>query len=66
LQDLQAPVHAVAQQAPCAHIPDTHSPFAVQTAPLVLRPQLPALQTDGDLQVLLALQLVAHLVPSHT
>ena len=36
--DLQAPVQGVAQQTPCAQLPDAHSRPSAQNAPLGLRP----------------------------
>jgi hypothetical protein len=44
LQDLQSPVQAVEQQAPCAQIPDLQSVAAPQLAPGGFSPQLPETQ----------------------
>jgi hypothetical protein len=36
--DLQAPAQAVAQQTPCAHTPEAHSPWSEQNEPLLFFP----------------------------
>jgi hypothetical protein len=46
----QMPVQAVAQQNPCAHTFELHSPSPVHVMPLGFLPQLPAVQTFGDTQ----------------
>lgn len=57
-QDLQLPVHAVAQQALCAQIPDLQSPPAPQVAPGGLSPQLPETQKLPAVQSASAEQMV--------
>jgi hypothetical protein len=59
-QDLQVPVHTVAQQAPCAQMPELHSAPAPQLAPSGFPPQLPALQVAGDMQSASVEQVVLH------
>jgi len=59
-QDRQVPVHAVAQQKPCAHAPELHSASAPQAAPMAFLPQLPALHTFGLAQSALVVHAVLH------
>jgi hypothetical protein len=65
-QDLQAPLQAVAQQIPCAHIADAHSVLPEHEAPLGFLPQELATQTLPALQFPSTVQPVKHLVPLHT
>jgi hypothetical protein len=60
LQDLQVPVHAVEQQAPCAHMPELQSRSAPQLAPMGFLPQLPLLQVLGAMQSASVVQVVLH------
>lgn len=59
-QDLQLPVQAVEQQAPCAQIPELQSASAPQPAPIGFLPQLPLLQVVGAMQSASAVQVVLH------
>lgn len=59
-QDLQVPVQAVAQQAPCAQMPELQSASAPQLAPIGFLPQLPLLQVFGAMQSASAVQVVLH------
>ena len=45
--DRQMPTQAVAQQTPCSHRLESHSPAAPQLAPIGFLPQLPARQVFG-------------------
>jgi hypothetical protein len=62
--DWQVPVHALAQQNPCAQKPELHSAAAPHAAPIGFLPQLMALQLLGDVQSAVVEQVVLHaLVP---
>lgn len=58
--DLHVPVHAAAQHAPCAQMPELHSALAPQLAPSGFLPQLPATQVFGIVQSASAAQVVLH------
>jgi hypothetical protein len=58
--DLQVPVQAVAQQTPCAQIPELQSPSAPQVAPIGFLPQLPATQKLPVVQSLSLAHVVLH------
>jgi hypothetical protein len=64
--DLQAPVQVVAQQIPCAQIPDPHSVLPEHEAPLGFLPQEFETQTLPVLQLPSTAHAVKHLVPLHT
>jgi hypothetical protein len=57
-QDWQVPVQAVAQQTPWAQKPELHSAAVAQTTPSAFFEQVPPLQTLGDTQSPLTVQLV--------
>ena len=59
-QDTHVPVQAVAQQVPCAQIPELHSEPAPHGCPLGLLPQLPPMHVLGDTQSPSALHVVRH------
>jgi hypothetical protein len=59
-QDLQLPVQVVAQQAPCAQIPELQSTSIAQLAPIGFLPQLPLLQVVGAMQSASTVQVVLH------
>jgi len=61
----QVPVHAVAQQIPCAQKPELHSGAVVQVAPLGFLPQLIVMQVFGARQSAVVAHVVRHapLVP---
>ena len=48
------------QQTPCAQKPESHSAAVVQVAPIAFRLQALALQTLGEAQSVLAMQVVLH------
>ena len=52
------PVQAPLQQTPWAQMPELHSPLPAHAAPSGFRPQLPPLQTLGDAQSALVVQVV--------
>jgi hypothetical protein len=58
--DLQVPVHAVVQHAPCEQMPELHSALAPQLAPSGFLPQLPAMQELGAVQSASVLHVVLH------
>jgi hypothetical protein len=62
-QETQEPAQAVAQQIPCAQLPDRHSPFVEQAAPVGLRPHEALVQTFPVEQLASALQLEKQRVP---
>jgi hypothetical protein len=49
-QDRQVPVQGPSQQIPCAQLPELHSAFPAQVAPIGFRPQLVPLQVLGGAQ----------------
>lgn len=57
------PEHEVAQQAPCAQIPELHSVPKVQVAPRALREHDPALQMFGDAQSASPVHVVLQTLP---
>lgn len=59
-QDRQVPVHAVAQQTPCAQKLDAHSVAAVQVCPSGFFEQVVPLQTFGAAQSALVVHVVRH------
>lgn len=61
--ETQEPAQAVAQQIPCAQLPDRHSPLVEQAAPVGLRPQEALVQTFPVEQLASALQLEKQRVP---
>ena len=61
--DLQLPLHAVAQQTPCAQVPEPHSGPPAQNAPIGLRPQELPLHTFPGEQFASAVQATKHLLP---
>ena len=63
--DLQMPVHSVWQQKPCSQNPDRHSSGPKHAAPGALRPQVPLVQTAGDLQSASAVHDGLHAFPPH-
>jgi hypothetical protein len=63
--DLQALAQAVAQQTPCAQLPDAHSARSEQKAPFGFRPHELPVQTLPGEQFASAVQLPKHLVPLH-
>ena len=58
--DRHVPVQAVAQQTPCAQIPELHSGPVVQTAPFGFFPQLIIAQLFGVTQSALVVHVVRH------
>jgi hypothetical protein len=62
-QETQEPAQAVAQQIPCAQLPDRHSPLVEQAAPVGLRPHEALVQTLPVEQLASALQLEKQRVP---
>ena len=66
LQDLQAVLHALLQQTPCAQKPLTHSVPTLQVAPGGLRPQLLIMpfmpQMLGVMQSAVTVQALKHFV----
>jgi hypothetical protein len=58
--DRHVPVHAVAQQTPCAQLPELHSAAAVHTAPLGFFPQLFIVQVLGETHSALVAHVVRH------
>jgi hypothetical protein len=62
---MHAVVHALSQHTPCAQKPDWQSPFAVQLAPLVLRPQEPAVQNSPAAHWAWVLHEVKQVSPLH-
>jgi len=56
--DRQLPVHVPMQQTPWAQLPELHSPLPAHAVPSDFRPQLPVLQTLGDAQSALVVQVV--------
>lgn len=65
LQDLQVPLHSLAQQTPCRQSFELHSPLSLQTAPFDLRPQDPDMQTAGDAQSELLVQTLLQAAEPH-
>jgi hypothetical protein len=65
LQALQAPVHAVLQQTPCAQWPEPHSLSAEQSLPMGPGPHELLLHEFGATHWLSFVQAVAHLDPLH-
>jgi hypothetical protein len=63
--DRQDPEQAVAQQIPCAQLPDWHSVWVEQEAPLGLRPHELAVQTFPVEQSALVAQAPKHFDPLH-
>lgn len=61
--ETQEPVQAVAQQTPCAQLPDRHSPLVEQAAPVGLRPHEALVQTFPVEQLASVLQLEKQRVP---
>ena len=59
-QDMQVPVQAALQQTPCAQKLDTQDAAEVQGAPGGSLPQLPPVQTLGDTQSALVVQVALH------
>jgi hypothetical protein len=57
---LQLPAQAVAQQTPCAQMPELQSASAEQLPPIGLLPQLPLLQAFGGSQSASVTQVVWH------
>jgi hypothetical protein len=64
-QDMQVPVHAVWQQAPCAQIPLAQSTPTLQAAPSGSLPQLLPVQTFPPEQSAPVEQVVRQLVAPH-
>jgi hypothetical protein len=66
-QDWQVPVHALAQQKPCAQKPELHSVAVPHVAPSGFFEHVPPLQTFGETQSVSAVQVVLQvpLVASH-
>ena len=64
-QDTHDPVQALAQQTPCAQMPDAHSVglLALQGSPFGLRPQLPRTQTLGVAHSVSVAQRCPHWLP---
>ncbi len=58
--DMHVPVQAVSQQTPCAQKPDWQEAAAVQAAPGGSLPQLPLVQTLGETQSALVVQVALH------
>jgi len=58
--DWQVPAQAVAQQTPCAQIPDRQTDPDAQAEPFGNWPQLPLLHVFGETQSLLLAQVVLH------
>jgi hypothetical protein len=61
--DLQLPLQAVAQQTPCAQVPEAHSAPPPQKAPTGFKPQELALQTLPGEQFASVVQAPKHLLP---
>jgi hypothetical protein len=59
-QDMHVPVHAVAQQTPWAQTLEAHSVPVEQVVPFGFSEQLPLLQTVGDTQSALVVQVSLH------
>jgi hypothetical protein len=57
-QDMQGAVQVLLQQTPCWQKPEAHSAAVLQVVPGVLSVQTPALQTYGETQSVLAVQVV--------
>jgi hypothetical protein len=64
--DRHDPLHAVAQQIPCAQVPDRHSVWVEHEAPLGLRPQELAVQTFPVEHSALVAQAPKHCEPLQT
>jgi hypothetical protein len=65
-QDWQAPAQAVAQQTPCAQLPDWHSDLFEQNAPPGFGPHELPLHTVPAEQLPLTVQPVKQRAPLHT
>jgi hypothetical protein len=63
--DLQTLLQGVAQQTPCAQLPETHSFLSPQNAPFGLRPHEFALQTFPAEQLSSTVQAPKQRVPLH-
>ena len=59
-QDWQVPVQPLLQQTPCWQNPEAHSAAVEQVVPGVFRAQAPEMQTLGETQSALAVQVVLH------
>jgi len=61
--DLQTLAQAVAQQTPCAQLPDWHSTRSAQNAPFIFRPQEFPVQTFPLEQLASAVHATKHFAP---
>ena len=62
--DLQVPLHAVAQQTPCAQNPEAQSPAPLHGVPGGFGPQLPVTQTAPPTQSALLAQSARQALPA--